>query len=1147
MSTQIWFEELKKTNEKYVNFQRADRTWLVRDDTKLLNILPCHHVLSKNDHAYQLCTIASVKPDPGQTKCWVPLIPGYSIMSKIGTHFLRLSISESNNILQFEWIDYGNDSTFRGNPIASGRDSKFFQSLRQYVENQRDIKGKISIPSILGLNIYENAMYLRSVIYHLHSEMFLSSKEAYSAITKMNKFTKSLNKRALELDKECEEEGSPNKKVKSGLIFSTSGHKLTPRQSQALVFKFHTVQNKFYQANKRLKRAQNNLEKLRTLLPSPKQNNNKKQKELLDEKIRQLKNDENLGSSIICSTESFLSLALTQQCSCGNNDISQKKCKISSGGLSVKVVIQCKKCKETSSFQNEPSNVNYTKAFAAATLCSGLNRQEFQNAMLTIGITKLPSKTIYHKYQKSMSENIKNVALENTRKALYASIDDAKKKGKNVLTVGFDTSWSHVRNASQASGEFIYHGIPEAKKWERYSHYEDVILQYYKKCIFIAAVQGENKKDLPLTTESVKYAQVYGLTKHLCGDHSECWPEVCWIAQNPELALCEPNLLNSTSEERKKFTEMLGEVFQLNVGQSLITDARTSQNEAFNRQKLSFVSKLIDYWKTYSVRHALAVIHNNSSLLAMLQNVRTQAELDTFSENDVQNIEHIAGRRELQRQRNHQDMDTQKAAKVAKIVQQKKNLEMFDFDQSLVPYGQKTRVELESKTFCPSFADLIDGFYDVSNKCIGCQSFPKQFPNGYCKICNLWNDLGFIQRIPENKVQITDDKLPFSKHIPDLNQILKQNSLVRMGIPAAGLYASTGQSFEYQERVFSELSLGILPILFVTPEKLEKNKSFHQFLQKIYETRGIQFVIDEAHCILDYNNFRDSWTRLGNLKKDFPISPIMLLTATCTTSDVEDIRQNLNILPTNFTIIRGTSLARQEIDIQVISKPSKQNLYSQIQNILVGLTTGRCIIYCSGPSSCQELFHYLHENLSALSFGLYHGELDGEQRKMAIRNWKTGIIQIMIAINGFDISNEACGLCDNCLLNSNNNPVWNNFSADVVRLLKIAKEILESRKISEMIPLDIAAVFCKLKRANELGLSELSIYNELFERKIKNKENVLFVIDDLCVKGFLILNFQLRKTAALTKNFSFKPIIVGLGDNAEEEVTRITWQYCFKQ
>ncbi|RGB27282.1 hypothetical protein C1646_674110 [Rhizophagus diaphanus] len=165
----------------------------------------------------------------------------------------------------------------------------------------------------------------------------------------------------------------------------------------------------------------------------------------------------------------------------------------------------------------------------------------------------------------------------------------------------------------------------------------------------------------------------------------------------------------------------------------------------------------------------------------------------------------------------------------------------------------------------------------------------------------------------------------------------------------------------------------------------------------------------------------------------------MLLTATCTTSDVEDIWQNLNILPTNFTIIRGTSLARQEIDIQVVSKPSKQNLYSHIQNILVGLITGRCVIYYSGPGSCQELFHYLHENLPALSFANFIQEIG---------------------------------------------------------------------------------------RAGRDG---------------KPSKN------DLCVKGFLILNFQLRKTAALTKNFSFKPIIVGLGDNAEEEVTRITWQYFFKQ
>ena len=92
----------------------------------------------------------------------------------------------------------------------------------------------------------------------------------------------------------------------------------------------------------------------------------------------------------------------------------------------------------------------------------------------------------------------------------------------------------------------------------------------------------------------------------------------------------------------------------------------------------------------------------------------------------------------------------------------------------MVPYGQKIRIALESKTFCSSFADIINKFHDISNKCIRCQSFPKKFPNGYCKICNLWNYLGFIQRIPETKLQATDNELLISNQVPDLNQILKQ-------------------------------------------------------------------------------------------------------------------------------------------------------------------------------------------------------------------------------------------------------------------------------------------------------------------------------------------------------------------------------------
>ncbi|GBC01229.1 hypothetical protein RclHR1_04100005 [Rhizophagus clarus] len=122
------------------------------------------------------------------------------------------------------------------------------------------------------------------------------------------------------------------------------------------------------------------------------------------------------------------------------------------------------------------------------------------------------------------------------------------------------------------------------------------------------------------------------------------------------------------------------------------------------------------------------------------------------------------------------------------------------------------------------------------------------------------------------------------------------------------------------------------------------------------------------------------------------MSPIMLLTTICTASNIENIRQNLDILPNNFTIIHGSSLAWQEIEIKIEAKSSRKNLYSRIQNIIADLTTRKYIIYYSGLNFCQELFDYLHKNFS-LSFGLYYGELNGKEHKLAIKNWQTDSIQ----------------------------------------------------------------------------------------------------------------------------------------------------------
>ena len=86
-----------------------------------------------------------------------------------------------------------------------------------------------------------------------------------------------------------------------------------------------------------------------------------------------------------------------------------------------------------------------------------------------------------------------------------------------------------------------------------------------------------------------------------------------------------------------------------------------------------------------------------------------------------------------------------------------------------------------------------------------------------------------------------------------------------MGIPCAGLYTSIGQPASYQKKVFEELSFGFIKILFVTPEKFDKNIGFQKMLYRIYEKFGLHFVIDEAHCVKEYKYFRFGYLFLNDI------------------------------------------------------------------------------------------------------------------------------------------------------------------------------------------------------------------------------------------------------------------------------------------
>ena len=112
------------------------------------------------------------------------------------------------------------------------------------------------------------------------------------------------------------------------------------------------------------------------------------------------------------------------------------------------------------------------------------------------------------------------------------------------------------------------------------------------------------------------------------------------MKNNPELQIVEPTLKSYTPYQREKFKSMLDTIFRLPINQGIRTTTRTSQNEAFNWIKLVYLDKRIDYWMTYPVRHALAILHNNEGICEMMNVARLACNV-ILSDQDLTNISKI--------------------------------------------------------------------------------------------------------------------------------------------------------------------------------------------------------------------------------------------------------------------------------------------------------------------------------------------------------------------------------------------------------------------------------------------------------------------------------------------------------------------------
>ncbi|PKC04829.1 P-loop containing nucleoside triphosphate hydrolase protein [Rhizophagus irregularis] len=493
--------------------------------------------------------------------------------------------------------------------------------------------------------------------------------------------------------------------------------------------------------------------------------------------------------------------------------------------------------------------------------------------------------------------------------------------------------------------------------------------------------------------------------------------------------------------------------------------------------------------------------------------------------------------------------------KAEKIINQKKNLETFDFTQDLVPYGRQVYKEINKSKFIPSFANLVPSFKTSCLKCIGYQSFAKKYSSGLCNLCGflLKNNLpsslpklrnqqassssscrelaissivqffGFeryrelqcesiesflseqntltILRTGRGKSLIYAAASILSQALtvvftPQKSLMDNQREMVKFGIPAAMLYASSEQSPQVQEKIVSEIASG----------KIRQKSKISEYATKYI--RGLQFVIDETHCIISYEGFQDSWHQLKCIKQDFPSVPLLALTATCSPEDaakIETVLKRPNMKVIRSPIIHPTSAFGMGINVSDITLIIHTTLPLSNEQYVQEIGRAGCL----GQGSKAIMF-YSREDIRTLLAIIGGGQenlsnheemhhlsdtnvtLNIKKRKiMLMALYADSIYECRQQLTYqsfqwlYDPPILQCMICDNCLRQEKDTPSIYDAQSEAVRMIRIVMLLLQhirdpQNNMHYITRKDIINVFYNNKNnnVNQKNLNKLSLYSE---------------------------------------------------------------------
>ncbi|PFH33627.1 ATP-dependent DNA helicase, RecQ family protein [Besnoitia besnoiti] len=188
--------------------------------------------------------------------------------------------------------------------------------------------------------------------------------------------------------------------------------------------------------------------------------------------------------------------------------------------------------------------------------------------------------------------------------------------------------------------------------------------------------------------------------------------------------------------------------------------------------------------------------------------------------------------------------------------------------------------------------------------------------------------------------------------------------------------------------------------LYVTPERIAKSKRLMSQLEKIYAAKNLALlVVDEAHCASQWgHSFRQDYRQLILLKTQFPLVPLLALTATATPPVVEDIKKMLHI-PRSRVFRSHTN--RANLFYHVVHKPkTSEEQFCLIAGFINTFKGQSGILYCLSRKEAETLCVALKRDFR-IPCAFYHGDLDASSRLEIHRQWSSGAVSVVVATVAF--------------------------------------------------------------------------------------------------------------------------------------------------